>query len=409
MNDEIPPLPLLRADVNEPFNEGVETIPEPKLTGLQNAIRVELQNAIELGAGDVKEADTLVSLFAKINDFAWAWLNEKPLKEVSPEMTCLFSASSALITRYLHVNPGFLAKLVAVLEISQTQNGNYGIKELESLPKKRLHITATGGERGCRTLYVTIATGMICSQYLATVVQGNYSVTGCNCGSFAESDMMEEFQYRLGSSKFDTALLIGEHFAYLHVQRYHPILKVFCSERGSLSFRDMMKVAVVLADPYSCPYQYIGVWDKGLMLPMAQVLNGRKCVTNGAVVSSEFFDEFTDAAAVTINGDVKYIDNMSSVSHPDCDALRSVRNVKEECSILEGFFSQDWSKPDDKLELVLQNAAFALAMSHEDSFLATPVESIRSWRKTLLDEAENNKMKCKQLILKWGSFLKEQR
>ncbi len=381
---------------------------QTELQTIQDSVRTTLQACIE----SVND-DQLLTLFSHINAFAVSWLAESPKKCVSTEMKCLFSAASALISQRLHspASDLFLANLAAILESAQKENNDYCISGLAGLPAGRLHVTATGGERGCRTLYVTIATGLICSHFLPTIVQGNYSVTGCNCGSFAESDMMECMNYQLGSSKHDIERLVNDNFAYLHVQRYHPILKVFCSERGALGFRDMMKLAVVLADPFCCQHQYIGVWDKVLMSPMATAHKHRKCVTSSVIVASDHIDEFTDSAVININGVISSLDGLSIAKVTQDVNLQSIENtadaqqaVKDECEVIKSFFDADWSNPSPKLELVLQNTALALAASQDRNFSNNPSESIASCRTILVSKQEDIKKHCLSLINGWGSY-----
>jgi len=156
---------------------------------------------------------------------------------------------------------------------------------------------------------VTIGTGLICSRFMTTVVQGNYSVTGCECGAFAESDMMQSMGYPIGYSEVDLLSLSKSTASPPFMSSTtNPILNAFSSEHGSLGFRDMMKLTVALADPFRCSHQFIGVWNRKFMELMAKALFSRGCVRSGALVASETVDEFTmDAHALLPEGNLQKV------------------------------------------------------------------------------------------------------
>lgn len=379
-------------------------------TEKQELIRSCLQAAIEEGS-----ERSLTALFVEINNYANEWLNAARLLQMPREMSDLFSAASALISRELNHSKDpstLLAALVGAMEESQRRNRNYGVVGIERLPEKRLHVTATGGERGYRTLYVTIAVGLICSHYVPTIVQGNYSVTGCGCGAFAESDMMEYMGYPLGSSTLDLSSLEKYGFAYLHVQRYHPILKVFSSERGSLGFRDMMKLAVVLADPFQCEFQFIGVWDKKFMEPMAKALQTRGCVKTGALVSSDKLDEFTTEAYVISSEGAPTVISAENINEligytqplPGAEGcpLVSEPELADECSSLRSFFEEDIEHTTPKLKFVLHNAALALAVSSGNGF--PDWQEVIKWKEKVANEWIAISENARRIMLSWNTF-----
>jgi len=382
----------------------------PPLEMAEETVRDALKLAVEKPENCVS---SLVALFKAINDYAFTWLKEDRKFQFRREVSDLFSAASTLISHEVNSNAdptAILSRLVTELEQSQRNRGHYGINGLDSLPKSRLHVTATGGEQGCRTLYVTIAAGLICSKYIPTVVQGNYSVTGCGCGMFAESDMMEHLQYPIGSSEIDLRSLSESSFAYLHVQRYHPILKVFCSERGSLGFRDMMKLAVVLADPYCCDRQFVGVWDQRFMAPMARVLKARPGVTAGAVVASATLDEFTQKAYVFKSpGNVTELiaeDDKGgwlvaeSARATSKNPFASENEKDDECRGLVGMFGQTVEESTPRLRLVLHNAALALATAFAENS-APKWQDVLGWRTKLTSEWSEVSSHAKQVIGRW--------
>jgi anthranilate phosphoribosyltransferase len=395
---------------DSPTSEVGRQSKEEFLKQQEEVIRNRLHTAVE----NCSE-QSLQDLFEAVNEYAYSWLTARRLLQMSREVSDLFSAASALISSELSRSQdptSLLTQLVEVLESAQTRNNNYGVQGLDDIPTERLHITATGGERSYRTLYVTIATGLICSHYIHTIVQGNYSVTGCGCGAFAESDMMEFWEYPIGSSVVDLFSLRRHRFAYLHVQRYHPILKVFCSERGSLGFRDMMKLVVALADPLRCRYQFIGVWDKKFMEPMAKVLGGRTGVVSGAVVASEQLDEFTtEACLFREGGGVKRlyadgIDELLSFTEPNpggnsC-ALVSETILTDECEKFTRMFDEAIEHASPRLKFVLHNAALALAVSHSNGL--PDWQEVSDWRKRITSEWSAISEHSKQLMEGWKTL-----
>ena len=346
----------------------------------ERIIRELLKTAIEV-EGDAA-VPTLTDLFEALNDYACLWLDEKRKFPLRPEASALFSAISAVISRELNTSKDpslILSRLVEVLEQSQAKRNNYHVQGLDRLPTPRLHITATGGERGTRTLYVTIAAGLICSYYVPTVVQGNYSVTGCECGNFAESDIMTFWEYPVGSSEYDFRSLQERRFAYLHVQRYQPISKVFCAERASVGFRDMMKLTTALADPYHCDRQFIGVWDRRFMEPMARVLRSRNGIKAGAIVASTTHDEFTNETYTFGPRKMRPIKLIAPGKTPnDDESVQSEDELEPEVTWLKQLLTSSTILKSPRQHLILHNAAFALAVAHTKASAPTATD-ISNW------------------------------
>lgn len=317
-------------------------------------------------------SEDVAALFSEVNNMAYRWIQNDQRKEMNLDCSRVFCAASTAITTFLHENPAESYWLAQVLQTHKKENAYYNAQIPVEKTSNAIALVATGGEqqcstiapgseRQCRTLYVTIAAGIICSNYRPTVVSGNYAVTGCRCGKFAESDMMALMGYRLGSAATDAKLLQTTDCCYLHLQRYHPILKAFAAERGVLGFRDMMKLTVAVSDFYDCKYQFVGAWNPAHTSHLASAFSKQSHVEAGLVASSGAFDEFSESASLAIHKGVSEVVCEWKTKPSDWQEVVSFDDLSEEVNFLCRMFTTPRLENCPKTNLVIRNAAAALA------------------------------------------------
>lgn len=268
--------------------------------------------------------------------------------------------------------------------------------------KNSLCIAATGGEKKIRTLYVTIPVGIICSLYVPTIVQGNRAVTGCNCGGWAESDMMEYFHYPLFLTReTGDKILFQTNFLYAHAKSYHPILRRFARQRGAIGFRDIFKIATGLSDPFRCEYQYLCVWNLELAKISAKVFSELNHVRKAIVTSGELFgiDEFPITGGhffIAEKHNIAEKDIHTGVEIGDINDLGHERDLGEESWSIEAILNPDnsASKILEKRNLVKVNAGLALSTALNNNFdelmamIETDINNKKALRK--LEEIKAN-------------------
>lgn len=276
---------------------------------------------------------------------------------------------------------------------------------------ERLSISATGGERVNRTLYVSLAVGIICSLFVPTVVQGNRAVTGCSCGKCAESDIVEAGGYDISDRTYPEATLCAHRFAYLHAQKFHPILWRFAHQRGHLGFHDFCKIGAGIAEPSASAYRYLAVWEDELSRCAASALNrleGTTLPKSVALTGGEMIDESLDGSFIHVSDSAirpMRIDaaeirlEADAERHPgeDADTRKYAFNmqVRSELArllrILDG--SQDATA---ERELVTVNAAIALFASQGISGVACPREAMTRVREAICRGTALDK--CRQIL-----------
>lgn len=255
----------------------------------------------------------------------------------------LFYAISSILSNHL----SNYELLEAATEGMMSANEHSNAKKENSLC-----IAATGGEKIIRTLYVTIPVGIICSLFIPTIVQGNRAVTGCGCGGFAESDMMEclEYPLYLTREQGEKQLLSSTNFYYAHAQTYHPILRRFARERGVIGFRDIFKIAACLSDPFRCEYQYLCVWKNELVEISAKIFSKQNHIKKAVVSSGEFigYDEFPVAGGNLVmakNNEINEYELTTNIKENDLDLLGPENDMREESESIRKILDPDCMEP----------------------------------------------------------------
>ncbi len=232
-----------------------------------SCVQKHLRDAVDLLLLGNKEQgiEVILSAYQLFNEYACSCAYN-PEWKVSSESTRQWdSAFAALLglTAQLIKEPSLIKGLMKIL------SG----REIDQEIREVLYIVASGGEYKYRTLFVTLAVGILCSLFYPTEVHGNRSVTGCGCGKFAEADILESYTkdrpFPLeplvdGVSSYVDEQLVKHNFAFSYTQAAYPIFWRFAASRGNAGLREPLKLAGTLASPYRSRYAYMGLWSAEL-------------------------------------------------------------------------------------------------------------------------------------------------
>jgi anthranilate phosphoribosyltransferase len=175
---------------------------------------------------------------------------------------------------------------------------NTGLKLKLRNPLDVIDIVATGGERRYRTLYITPIISIIVSCHFPVILQGNKSITGCKCGTFAEADIIQKIGLPFSLEPKNAQVLLKKYnFVFLYAQKYHRILQKYGCPRSNLGFRDIFKVAACLADPAGAKRQFMGCYDLNLLQNIGSIMSELGLFHGIAISAHDGIDEISVADA----------------------------------------------------------------------------------------------------------------
>lgn len=153
-----------------------------------------------------------------------------------------------------------------------------------------LEIVGTGGDEA-NTFNISTTSGfVVAAAGIPVAKHGNRSVSS-KCGA---ADCLEALGVKLDiSPEGNKKILQDAGMCFMFAQAYHASMKYAASVRKDLGVRTIFNILGPLANPAGATMQLMGVYDKALILPLAQVLVNLG-VKNGAVVcGSDGLDEIT--------------------------------------------------------------------------------------------------------------------
>lgn len=216
----------------------------------------------------------------------------------------------------------------------------------------------TGGD-GTRTFNISTAVAFVLAGAGYKVAKhGNRSVSS----SSGSADCLEALGIPINLGPDDAAKAISEKgFAFLFAPNYHPSMKYAMPARKKLGIRTIFNVLGPLTNPAFASHQVIGVFSKGLVGPIADVL--KMLGLKGAMVVNSGMDE------VSISGPTDFAllrggaVTAGTVVPEDAGIRRSsiddlvVKNADESAKIIEDVFAGRTGGPC--LDAVLINSAAA--------------------------------------------------
>lgn len=164
----------------------------------------------------------------------------------------------------------------------------------EELPPVFIDTCGTGGDRSHLINISTLVALTLAAQGIPVAKHGNRAVSS----SSGSADVLEAVGYPLEEDpQLITARLKKNNFAFFFAPLYHPAMKHAGPVRRELGVRTVFNVLGPLANPAAAPVQFMGVYARDLLVPMAEVLKLLGLKAALVVHSDEGLDEVSPVAA----------------------------------------------------------------------------------------------------------------
>ena len=157
-------------------------------------------------------------------------------------------------------------------------------------PDGALDCCGTGGD--CAGTYnISTAVALVCAACGIPVAKhGNRSASSKS----GAADVLEALGVELAISKDNVEEALERfNYAFLMAPHHHSAMKHVMPVRKKLGVRTIFNILGPLANPAGTKYQLLGVFDKALVLPMAQVLDKLGTHSAWVVHGSDGLDEIT--------------------------------------------------------------------------------------------------------------------
>lgn len=156
--------------------------------------------------------------------------------------------------------------------------------------RKVIDIVGTGGDEA-GTFNISTSTAFIVAAGGVPVAKhGNRSVSSKS----GAADVLEELGVNLNLSPEQTeAILEQTGMCFMFAPSYHSSMKYAAPVRKELGARTIFNVLGPLSNPAGATMQLMGVYDKKLVKPLAEVLSNLGVVRGVAVCGSDGLDEIT--------------------------------------------------------------------------------------------------------------------
>lgn len=139
----------------------------------------------------------------------------------------------------------------------------------DELPELFIDTCGTGGDRSHLINISTLVALTLASTGIPVAKHGNRAVSS----SSGSADVLEAIGYPLEEDpQRIAARLVRTNFAFFFAPLYHPAMKHAGPVRRELGVRTIFNVLGPLANPAAAPVQLIGVYARGLLVPVAETL-----------------------------------------------------------------------------------------------------------------------------------------
>lgn len=162
--------------------------------------------------------------------------------------------------------------------------------------KDVLEIVGTGGDEAFTFNISTISAFVISAAGVPVAKHGNRSVSS-KCGA---TDVLESLGVNIAAeTDVMTKCLEENNICFMYAQKYHPSMKFVAPVRKSLGVRTIFNILGPLANPAGANMELMGVYDKELVRPLAQVMLNLGVKAGMVVCGDDGLDEITMTTTTT--------------------------------------------------------------------------------------------------------------
>ena len=159
-----------------------------------------------------------------------------------------------------------------------------------------VEIVGTGGDEANTFNISTTAAFVIAADGVTVAKHGNRSVSS-KCGA---ADCLESLGVKLElDADQNEKMLDNVGMCFMYAPVYHASMKYAAPVRKELGVRTIFNILGPLGNPAAANIQLMGVYEKDLIRPMAEVL-AKLGVKRGAVVYGDGLDEITACGKTTV-------------------------------------------------------------------------------------------------------------
>lgn len=156
-----------------------------------------------------------------------------------------------------------------------------------------IDIVGTGGDCSNTFNISTCCAFVVASANLPVAKHGNRSASS-NCGS---ADVLESLGTNINLTKEQAEICLNETgICFMFAPNFHLSMKYVGPTRKELGIRTIFNILGPLANPAHSPYMLLGVYDKKLLEPFANVLKGLGIKGAMVVYSEDGLDEISISA-----------------------------------------------------------------------------------------------------------------
>lgn len=223
-----------------------------------------------------------------------------------------------------------------------------------------LDTCGTGGDRQNTFNISTIAAFIVAGAKVVVAKHGNRSVSS-RCGS---ADLLEALGVNLNIEQEHLSECLDEiGIAFLFAQKLHPAMKNVAQIRKELGVETIFNILGPLTNPAMATHQMIGVYNRDLVQPIAEVLKNLGLERGLVVHGSDGLDEVTTTGSTFVS-EFNGKEVLSYEIHPQelkipLSSLEDLKggDLKKNAQIAEEILN---GKKGPKRDIVVLNAGCAL-------------------------------------------------
>jgi anthranilate phosphoribosyltransferase len=164
-------------------------------------------------------------------------------------------------------------------------------------PPGSVDIVGTGGDSHGTFNVSTAATFVTAGAGVTVAKHGNRAVTSLS----GASDVLSALGVKLDVPPVIVSRAIAEaSVGFLWAPLYHPAMKIWAPVRADLGLRTIFNVLGPICNPAGVTRQVVGVYSRGLVEPIAQVLKNLGSVHAWVVNGADGMDELTTTGSTTV-------------------------------------------------------------------------------------------------------------